>query len=146
MAIETNIQKKIITEVSLSELKRVVDKLEKSNWKNGKFGIGSAQWTGERTKKIVDLYIKYANGNDKITYLQACEAEAEMIGDELEKNYRSVYTNWKKTHEGNLNSAVAAHEAGKTVCLNYEAPADKNNKVKERVKYAEDIFKAMMEE
>ena len=135
---------KIVTEVSLSELKRLVEKLKKSNWENGKFGIGCVQWTAERTKKIIDLYIKYANGNDKITYLQASQAEAEMIGTELASNYNYVYNNWKSKYSGNLNSAGAAYGAGSTVCLNYESPYNKEKKAAERAKIAQEIYNKMM--
>jgi hypothetical protein len=51
---------KIITEVSLTELGNMLKDLENKNWTEGKFGLGIAQWTAERTsiRKITSYFIK----------------------------------------------------------------------------------------
>lgn len=134
---------KFVTEVSLSELSNLMAKLQESSWKKGKFGLGCIQWTGGRTKNLVDLYVKYANGKDKITLEEATKAEGKMIGNELAGDYNYIYTNWKSNHSGNLNSASSAYDAGSDICIKYEVPADRYNKAVTRGNTAKDIYNIM---
>ena len=135
----------VVTKCSLSELKKLLVSLGSSNYENGKFGLGCAQWTGARTKTLVDLYIKYANGNDRITLEQATEAEAEMIANELAgEEFKSVYEDWKKKHSKNSNTSEAAYNAGRDFCNRYEKPKNKETKAIERAGIAKEIYKIMM--
>ena len=134
---------KSVTQVSLSELSNLMTKLSNAKWK-GKFGLGCVQWTEARTKTLVDLYVSFANGNDKITLAQVTKAEAKMIAIEFKGKYEDVYTSWKTTHLINLKTATAAYDAGSTVCLKYEKPKDKESKAPTRADYAKEIYNIMM--
>ena len=135
---------KCVTDVSLSELSSLMTTLANLNWEQGKFGLGCIQWTGSRTKTLVDLYVQYAGGNDKITLTQATKAEAKMIGNELAGAYQKIHTKWKTKHSGSLNSETAAYDAGSDICISYEVPADKENKAKTRGNTAINIYNIMM--
>ena len=56
---------KYVYQISLKALKEMCDKLKKDNWQKGKFGLGTIQWTGERTYNLVELYLKECNNADK---------------------------------------------------------------------------------
>ena len=135
---------KVVTDVSLSELKNLMTSLARDNWNKGKFGLGCVQWTGDRTKTLVDLYVSYAKGSDRISLAQATQAEAEMIGNEFKGKYKSVYTSWRSSNSGSLNTAAGATAAGKIVCLKYEVPANASSQSVTRGGYAKQIFNIMM--
>ena len=136
---------RFVTDVSLSELKNLLTKLERFNWEKGKFGLGCVQWTGSRTKTLVELYVTYAKGSDRISLAKATEAEAKMIGNELKESHKNVYFFWKNTNSGSLNSLKGAEYAGRVICFNYKKPAEiSNSKVMKRVIYTNQIYKIMM--
>ena len=135
---------KIITEVSLTELQNLMTKLASLNWEKGKFGLGCIQWTGGRTKALVDLYVSYANGKDRITLEQATKAEAKMIVNELKGSYKKIYNEWKDKNSSDLNSQKSAYDAASILCIKYEVPADRYNKAIKRGDTAKDIYKIMM--
>ena len=116
---------KIVTEVNLKELKALSDKLKSDKWQNGKFGLGTIQWTGERTGPLVDLYVEEANGSEKISLNQVIAAEGKLIIKELKSNYSYIHDNWKNNHENNLCSEQAAYDAAYVICKKYEVPYDK---------------------
>jgi len=116
---------KIVTEVNLKELKALSDKLKSDKWQNGKFGLGTIQWTGERTGPLVDLYVEEANGSEKISLNQVIAAEGKLIIKELKSNYSNIHNNWKNNHENNLCSEQAAYDAAYEICQKYEVPYDK---------------------
>jgi len=134
----------IITEKSLSVLKTLLDELEGNNWQKGKFGLGSVQWTGNRTMDLVNLYIEEASGNDRITMDQALVAECRLMLQELTGSYRYVYTNWLEKNKNNSSSELAAENAASYICLEYVRPKNPETKAKERETLAKDIYKIMI--
>lgn len=135
---------KNITEVDLSDVESLLDELEATEWR-GKFGLGVAQWTGDRTKTLVQLYREEAGTSNSITSEQARKAEALMMSNELRGDYKSVYINWK-TDIVNVSAEGAAYQAGYTVCMNYEKPRGKEEKADRRGKIAQEIYNAMTQE
>jgi len=110
--------------------------LSNGGWKGG-FGLGSCQWTFDRTYTLVQVYKKINGGSSSITYAQTVQAEAEMVAYELNNKYNSVYTNWKS---GNRT----AYNAGSDICLYYEKPVDKYTKALDRGNLATRIYADMM--
>ena len=96
---------KYVHEISLKALKDMCDKLKKDNWQKGKFGLGTIQWTGERTYTLVEHYLRECNNADKISLDQVISAEGKMIINELKSNsYKSIYDDWKRENQNNLNT------------------------------------------
>lgn len=118
-------------------------KLEANNYSKGKFGLGSVQWTGGRTKKLVDLYVAEAGSCDTITKEQTIAAEMKMIKNEPSGSYSSVHTNWKKNN-ASLYSDDAAYNAGYRVCVHYEVPSSYRQKGITRGNAVLAIYKVMM--
>ena len=133
---------KCITDVSLDELYKLLEKLKKDNWQKGKFGLGCIQWTGGRTFSLVEIYRHECGFKDKISLKQATLAEGKMIINELKGSYIKTYNSWKKNNN-NLNSANAAYNAGYLVCKYYEVPADTENQAKIRGNTAKEIYNIM---
>ena len=134
---------KIVTEVNLKELKTLCDKLSKENWENGKFGLGTIQWTGDRTGPLVDLYVSEANGAEKISLNQVISAEGKLIIKELKGGYSNIHENWKSNHQNNLCSEQSAYDADYLICKKYEVPYDKNQ-YEIRGNTGKKVFKIMM--
>ena len=135
--------KYIYNGISLSELSALMKKLEADSYTKGKFGLGSVQWTGSRTKSLVDLYIAEAGSSDTITKDQTIAAEMKMITNELSGSYRSIHTNWKNNN-ASLYSDDAAYNAGYRVCVHYEVPASYRQKGIDRGETALALYKVMM--
>ena len=133
---------KNVTSVSLSALYQMLVNLQKGGWK-GKFGLGCAQWTGGRTKTLVEIYKNEAGGSDRITFSQASKAECRMIIKELSGNKKWVYTGWKSA-SAKMTAANAAYEAGSRFCLNYEVPANRTVKARERGNLAKKVYQVIM--
>ena len=134
---------KCVTDVSLLELKKFVDKLENDNWKKGKFGLGCFQWTGERTGTLIKYYLQENDGKDKITFEQVIAAEAKFVLHELETQYKKIYSDFKDNYKNKYNSEEAAYYAGDNICQRYEVPAEKEERGKERGNTAKKLFKIM---
>ena len=136
---------KCVTDVSLLELKKFVDKLENDNWQKGKFGLGCFQWTGERTGTLVKYYLKENDEKDKITLEQVIAAEAKFVLHELESvnQYKKIYSDFKINYKNNYDSEDAAYFAGDNICRRYEVPDNKEQRGKERGNTAKKIFKLM---
>ncbi len=134
---------KCVTEVSLSKLSTLMTKLKNNNWQKGKFGLGCVQWTGSRTYDLVQLYIKCANGNDRITFSQAAEAESRLIIYELKSEYTYVYDGWKQANP-KTGTEAAAYDAGSRFCLYYEIPSDRYTRAVIRGNLAKKVYKVMM--
>ncbi|MBQ2136931.1 MAG: hypothetical protein II430_03170 [Selenomonas sp.] len=100
------------------------------------------QWTGGRTYNLFKLYQKECNYKDRITLAQATAAEGKMIMNELRGGYKYIYDEWKNNNS-NKNTGLAAYNAGHILCMEYERPADKKNKAKNRGKTAQDIYNIM---
>lgn len=134
---------KSIEDVSLSRVYKMVCTLDEANYQQGKFGLGGVQWTGGRTKQLLETYMEVANGRDRITHEQVISAEKLMISREFQTpQYHQIYTNWQKNCS-NTSSVQAAFQAGKSVCQGYEKPAS-SLAPDERGKVAESIYKVMM--
>ena len=133
---------KCVTDVSMKELSKLMEKLKSKNYKEGKFGLGCVQWTGGRTYTLVQLYLHECKNANKITLDQATTAEGKMIVRELSGDHKYVYDQWKNEN-ANKNSANAAYNAGSIICRKYEIPADANNKAITRGNTAKEIYKIM---
>ena len=134
---------KLITDVSLKELSKLMELLHSQNWKKGKFGLGCVQWTGERTRKLVQLYVSEAKGKDRINMNEATAAEGKMIINEFNGRYKKIYTEWKNTNLHKIETSKAAYEAGSIVCRKYEVPAGYMKKGDIRGKFAINVYKIM---
>ena len=133
---------KCITDVSLNELSKVLEKLKANNWKQGKFGLGCVQWTGGRTYSLFQLYRKECSNCDKISLNQATSAEGKMLIQEFSGDYKYIYNQWKNNNS-NTNTATAAYNAGHIICVKYEVPADYNNKAITRGNTAKELYNIM---
>ena len=133
---------KCVTDVSMTDLKKLMEKLKSKNWKEGKFGLGCVQWTGERTYTLVQLYLHECKNGNKITLDQATTAEGKMIVKELSGEFKKIYNTWKNEN-ANKNSANAAYNAGSIICKEYEKPVDSSNKAVTRGNTAKEIYKIM---
>lgn len=133
---------KCVTDVSMSELSKLMEKLKAKNWNEGKFGLGCVQWTGSRTYSLVQLYLKECGNSNKITLDQATSAEGKMVIQELEGSYKKIYTTWK-SNNSNTNSASAAYNAGHDICTKYEIPADYKTKAVTRGNTAKELYNLM---
>ena len=140
-----NYSRKNVTEVSLSGLEALMERLAEGGWE-GKFGLGIVQWTGSRTKTLVACYRKHAGSADRITAAQVVAAENEMILRDFEGSYSSVRSAWKQANKADPDSAKAARSAGALVCTRYEIPADKESKAITRGDKAAEIYRIMMGE
>jgi hypothetical protein len=133
---------KCVTDVSMNELSKLMEKLKAKNWNEGKFGLGCVQWTGSRTYSLVQLYLKECGNSNKITLEQATAAEGKMVIQEFGGSYKYIYTQWKNENS-NTNSASAAYNAGHIICRKYEVPADYNNKAITRGNTAKELYNLM---
>ena len=140
-----NFSKKYAWEVDLYELEALLQTLSDGGWQ-GKFGLGVVQWTGGRTKKLVEYYRSHAGSSADITQAQAVAAENEMILGELNGSYRFVYNTWLSWCSGDTDTPDAAREAGSLFCLKYEVPADKETKAIQRGAKAAAIYRVMIGE
>ena len=130
---------KIVTDVSMRDLNKLMEKLRADNWKKGKFGLGCIQWTGGRTYNLVQQYNKQCNNRDKITIDEATAAEANMVISELSGPYKYVYTKWENANP-NKDTISAAYSAGSILCIHYEVPANREQRAIERGNTAKDIY------
>jgi|GEM_PF-5568287 len=128
---------------NLSDVYNILVQLEADNWKKGKFGLGSVQWTGGRTKTLVETYMEVAGASDKITFDQMLKAEGLMISRELSGNYGYIYSDWLSANSGNLNSANAAYSSGYNLCTKYEIPANYTTKAPNRANTAKLLYEIM---
>ena len=67
-----------------------------------------------------------------------------MILSDLKGSYSGIYTSWRKANSANLASEDAARDAGATVCLRYEVPANKETKAVTRGNKAAEIYRVMV--
>ena len=127
----------IMDVLSLSEVEKLVNKLAQDKWEKGKFGLGSIQWTGSRCQQLVKHYRVVAGDSDRITEIQALQAEGNFILEELKdvkQNFITIYPDWELANSYQLNSVEAADSAAQSLCLKYEVPYDKETKSVERGK------------
>ncbi|MCL1859032.1 MAG: phage tail tip lysozyme [Oscillospiraceae bacterium] len=140
---------KNITDKNLTAVKNLLLDLKNksSTWQQGKFGLGTVQWTEDRTLTLLDIYLEVTNNKDSITYDQAVKAEGMLIDRELtgyyNAAYKNIYQNWLTDNNANTNSENAAYTAGYELCVNYESPSDRVNKAVARGNVAKDIYKIM---
>jgi len=135
--------KRIYNGFSLSAVRSLLTTLQNGGWQGG-FGLGMCQWTWARTITLVDNYIEEAWPSDTITYDQCIVAEFATALEELNGNYRSVYTNWKSNNSGSLDSLDAAYDAGYRFCYYYERPASYASKSVTRGNLARNLYAAML--
>ena len=133
---------KIITEVSMKELGLLLTKLKRYNWKRGKFGLGWIQWRGERTYNLYKEYQNECNNQDRITFDQAIKAEGNMFINELNRDYKYIYDQWKMNNN-NTSIQNAVYEAAKIICSEYVLPSDSYRVCKTRGNTAQDMYNIM---
>ncbi len=133
---------KCITDVSMKDLVKLMEKLKSNNWQKGKFGLGCIQWTGGRTYSLVKLYQHECKNGNKITLDQATTAEGKMIMNEFKGAYKKIYDQWR-SENSNKNTEKAAYNAGSIICKRYEVPANYNEKAVTRGNTAKQIYKIM---
>ena len=146
-----------MTEVDLVKAEALVKEYADKGWEKGKFGIGSIQWTGERTEGLMKHYRRVLNKYNaerkdgpeltRLTSAMLLEAEGDYMLEELtdvKKNYILIYPAWRDANAEHLNSAEAAANAAKALCQNYEVPHDPDGeKAKERKNKAKEIYDIM---
>lgn len=132
-----------IVSKNLNDVYSLLLQLEDDHWKKGKFGLGSVQWTGSRTKTLVEIYIEEAGTSDNISFDQMLYAEGVMISRELGGNYGYIYSDWLISNSGKLNSANAAYSAGYSLCTQYEIPKDYETKAPNRAETAKLLYGVM---
>ena len=133
---------KIITEVSMNALSKILEELKKNKWLKGKFGLGCVQWTGSRTYDLFQIYQQECGYADKISSSQAISAEGKMVISELRGSYIGVYNKWKSENV-NKNTAQAAYNAGYIICMEYEMPTEKKKKALIRGDTAREMYNIM---
>jgi len=94
-------------------------------------GVGSIQWSGSRRVNLLNKY----NSLGEITTGNLARCEIEYMIDELrgtfpEHNYSGVIKNC---------SGKTASECARTICKEYEAPSDANNKAVQRAQVASEL-------
>jgi hypothetical protein len=109
----------------------------------GKFGLGSVQWTGSRTMSLIKCYIELYGEDYYPTKAESLLAENKMIVKEFNGSYKYVYQNWKSKYS-KRNGADAAYNAGSIVCYQYEVPHDTDTQAKARANNAKNIYNVMM--
>ena len=137
-----NFSNRYVQDIDLTKLEAFIEALAAGNWE-GKFGVGIVQWTGGRTKKLVQMYRKHAGSGSGITAAQVMAAENEMILYDLKGDYANVYSAWKSANSSR-DTAAAARSAGALVCTKYEIPVDKESKAVTRGNKAAEIYQIMM--
>jgi hypothetical protein len=136
----------LITDKDLSVVSDLLDTLEAKEWE-GKFGLGCVQWTGDRTKTLVQIYQDVVgSGVSTITLAQATKAEGLMISRELKQEpYKTdCCEKWENQNAGNLDSTAAAKSAAEILCTWYERPDKDLAKMPTRISAAEEIYNIMM--
>lgn len=113
--------------------------------KTASFGLGAIQWTWDRMVSLVNCYVQVCGQNSYPTEAQCIQVENQMVSNELNGNYNSVYTNWLSQYSDNANGAYGA---GSVVCNQYESP-DPNaggvNQAEDRGKNAQNVYNVMMD-
>ena len=135
--------KLIYNGISLSEVSAMLDELAEAGFP-GKFGLGSVQWTGGRTRNLMKMYMEEAGESDTITLDQVIAAEVKMIKSELAGSYKYIRSRWMETYGEAPVSDDAAFSAGYRVCVSYEVPASYRSKAVDRGVKAVDIYKVML--
>jgi len=128
---------------SLSELYALICELEAGGYE-GKFGLGCIQWTGSRTKTLIETYMENSNGKDTITKAEVSKAEGLMMIKELKTSYKNVFNGWKNSNASNIDSADAAYNAGYDICFKYEVPANRAEKAKQRGALAKQVYDVLL--
>lgn len=157
---------KEVTEVDLMQLYYdLVCEGETCDKELHKFGIGSVQWTGDRTKPLVELYLKECgfdveselfeekldeyqraaiSGNFSeyegvyINSTQVQSAEMRYIVYELNGNYHYVYENYLDEKGDDFNTNI--REATEIVMNQYEVPDVTKADLSERQAAAENWY------
>ena len=130
---------KLITEVSMKYVNILLEKLKRGNWEKGQFGLGCAQWRGERTYKLFKLYQQECHNEDKITFEQAARAEGKMFINDLKGEYKYIYQHWKK-ETTNINTPLAAYNAANLICTKYDVPTNTERKARIRARTANYMY------
>ena len=133
---------KLITAVNLQEVGTLLETLKKDNWKKGKFGLGCVQWTGSRTYDLYKKYNSECGGCTKINIQQATKSEGKLIIAELGGTYAHIRNQWKRDNP-NINTPLAAYNAGYQITKQYEKPKDLEGQAKARAKTAQNMYNDM---
>ena len=134
--------KYIYDDFSLFELRDLLEEL-KINKFTARFGLGAAQWTGNRTYRLMHFYLEETGLKEKISKEQTTSAEMKLLLNELiyDEEYNKIYPEWKEKNK-NLNTEDAAYNAGVLFCKGFEKP--KVDKSKERGNESKKLYNFMI--
>ena len=136
--------KYIYNGISLQAVDNLLTVYQKENW-NAQFGLGTVQWTADRTVKLMKFYHDEAGSADTITYAQCLVAEMKCANEELLGSYYYVFSNWLNANTGALDTANAAYDAGYRVAKYYESPGQTSTYVT-RGNSAKNIYSIMSDQ
>ena len=123
-------------------LEKTIVLIGKIDGVNEQFGLGCVQWTGSRTKTLVEYY-QAECGDDMILSRDECAtAEGKLLIDELAGSHASAYTEWKANIVG-LDSNEQVYQAA--VCFHDEfVRSDHPETIPDRADFAQAFYCAMM--
>ena len=137
--------KKIYDGFSLKAIDALLASYQAENW-NARFGLGTVQWTADRTVNLMTFYHAEAGASaDTITYEQCLRAEMKCANSELLGSKYWVFTGWLNANTGAIETSDAAYSAGYRVAQYYESPGQKSEYPK-RGNIAKDIYSIMLGE
>ena len=115
----------------------------KINKFTARFGLGAAQWTGNRTYRLMHFYLEETGLKEKISKEQATSAEMKLLLNELiyDEEYNKIYPEWKEKNK-NLNTEDEAYNLGVLFCKGFEKP--KVDKSKERGNESKKLYNFMI--
>ena len=130
-----------LVSIGLRATKTLIEKCEGTGYA-AKFGLGCVQWTGARTKNLIEYYIALYGIDTKLNKEMCYRAETKFMIQELTSDtYNHIYEEWNTNYKG---SSKAAYEAGRLICLKYEVPADREAASKKRGDMAQKIYDIFM--
>ena len=135
---------KIITEVAMPDLEKLLEKLEKEKWQKGQFGLGCLQWRGIRTYQLFKVYKMQCSNCMNIKLTQATRSEGKMIVSELtdKDKFAKVHNEWRDKNPEAYGSK-AAYEAGYILSKKYVSPAYTDQKAKKIAETAKNMYTIM---
>lgn len=133
--------KYIYNGISLSAVDALLEKYKAESW-HAQFGLGTVQWTADRTISLMTFYHAEAGSADTITYEQCLAAEMKCVNWELLGSKYWVFSKWLNNNTGALDTSDAAYDAGYRVARDYECPGN-TDQYPIRGGYARDIYSIM---
>lgn len=92
-----------------------------------KFGLGMAQWTGERGELLIDRYLEKFGENAFPTRKECCEIEIDYMLEELCTTYHDVVATCREAAVG-VSDLQAVEKNAEIFMKDYEKPSEANLK------------------